>query len=69
MLQSGPGDHEAVLVFGQRGKLAVHQRRPASRAGAYGRQVGDLGQREPDIAQEQHHADCPDRRFGVTGMT
>lgn len=67
-VQRGPGNLEAALVFGQLGELALHQRRPAGRAGAGRDQIGDLAQREPDLAQQQHESDRSHRGLGVTAL-
>jgi hypothetical protein len=67
VLQGGPGDREAVLLLDQRLEFAFDQIRPATSARL--EQIADLGEREPDVAQEQHDPDAPHRGFRVAALT
>jgi hypothetical protein len=63
VLECGAGDLDAVLL-GQFGHLVIdHVPLGLSVAG---NETPDLGQREPDLAEEEDHADVPDCRGGVT---
>ena len=58
--RGGAGHLDTVLLGGQLGQLVLDHL--PSALPLAGKEPPDLSQREPDLAEEEDHADVPDRR-------
>src|SRR5579859_506462 len=63
VLKCRPGYLDPVLLRGELGQLVIDQLPPALPLA--GDETPDLGQREPDLTEEDDHPDVPDRRLGI----
>jgi hypothetical protein len=64
VLECGAGHLDAALLFGQLGQLVIDHV-PLGLPFACD-ETPDISQRESDLAEEEDHADVPDRRRGIT---